>query len=121
MKYRSNTAHTILTIIVGLLIVYYFFRHEWLLILMICIGVLSAFSAWIRYYIDHIWMKLAKLLGLVIPNILLGMVFFILILPIALLARTFRKKSPVVLRKPMTTLFLMTRKEFLAQSFEKPW
>jgi hypothetical protein len=66
-------------------------------------------------------MKLAWVLSLVIPNILLGLVFYLVVFPIAVLSKIFRRTDFLTLRNPTSTLFTESNKQFGKTSFEKPW
>jgi len=66
-------------------------------------------------------MKLAWVLSLIIPNILLSSIFFLFLFPIALLSRLFGKKDPLMLKNPEKSVFRNQEKKFDKSSFENPW
>lgn len=66
-------------------------------------------------------MKLAGFLSLIIPNILLGIIFFLLLFPIALLSRLFGKNDSLNLKNKSGSTFKNVNKEFDKISFEKTW
>lgn len=65
-------------------------------------------------------MKLAKILGYIIPNILLSLVFFLFLLPISLISKLFTK-DPLMLSDKYKTYFIEINKEVEKESFEKIW
>ena len=69
---------------------------------------------------DWGWMKLSNLLGYIIPNILLGIVFFLFLLPISILFKLFNK-DPLMLSKKYRTYYIDIDKEMDKKSFEKTW
>lgn len=118
---NPNTALTVLTIIVGLLVVNYFAKNEILLWVTITIGVLSILSAWIRNSIHFVWMKLADLLGLIIPKIILSLIFFLILTPLGIFSRWLSPKEQLILKNDKDTTFFEVEKKFEKSFFEKPW
>jgi hypothetical protein len=118
---NSNTALTVLTIIVGLLIVNYFAKSELILWITIAIGVLSILSSWIRNTIHFLWMKLADLMGLIIPKIILSLVFFLIVTPLGIFSRWLSPKEQLILKNDRDSTFFETDKKFEKSFFEKSW
>ena len=71
--------------------------------------------------IDFLWMKLAWVLSLIIPNILLSAIFYLFLFPIALLSRIFGNNDPLHLKNKGDSNYVDNEKEFDKASFEKPW
>jgi len=92
----------------------------WLDIALI-VGLAGAFSGYLAKKIDFIWMKLSWFLGLIIPNILLSLVFYLFLTPLALLSKIGKGKNPLSLKNTQSTLFKKHVREFDKASFEKPW
>ena len=65
-------------------------------------------------------MKLGKVLSYIVPNILLSIVFYVVLFPIALLSRLSRK-DPLMLSKDHDTYFIDLEKETDRRDFEKIW
>lgn len=120
-KHNANPQETILTIIVGFLILSYIANLQWPLIVCIVIGVLGLFSNHIAIKINFFWMKLTWLLSKIIPNLILSLIFFLFLTPIALLSKIFTRKQPLILKKPSTSLFVTVNKRFKKSGFENPW
>jgi hypothetical protein len=118
---NPNTALTVLTIVVGLLVVNYFAKNEILLWVTIAVGVLSILSAWIRNSIHFIWMKLADLLGLIVPKIILSLIFFLIVTPLGIFSRWLSPKEQLILKNDKDTIFFEVEKKFEKSFFEKPW
>lgn len=116
-----NTSTTILTIIVGLLIVFMFVESNILLWVAIAIGALSVFSKWIRDLIHTLWMKLADILGLIVPKVVLGVIFFLIVTPLGIISRWLSPKEQLQLKNDKHHLFITSDKKFDKPFFEKPW
>ncbi len=85
------------------------------------VGALGLVSGYLAKKIDFLWMKLAWLLSLIVPNILLSVIFYLFLTPIAFLSRAFGDKNPLSLKNTKDSLFKESNKEFDKASFEKPW
>ena len=66
------------------------------------------------------WMKLAELLGSVMNKVILGIVFFIFLVPIALLSRLFRK-NPFKQKKESNSYFSERNFTYTKKSLEQLW
>lgn len=117
---KTNPIQTVLTITVGLMIVYLITDIRWILLTSLIIGLIGVFSPFLSKQIDFVWMKLTWVLSLIVPNILLSIVFYLFLFPIALLSRLF-KKDDLMLKKQEKTLFRETNTKFDKAYFEKTW
>ncbi|MCB0494685.1 MAG: hypothetical protein KDC79_00990 [Cyclobacteriaceae bacterium] len=80
--------------IVGLLVVNLWLLHiEYLNIGVLAIGVLSILFEKIAFGINWLWMKFAHGLGWVNSKILLSILYYIFLVPIAFLAKVFKGSS----------------------------
>ena len=84
-KYKNLEA--ILVISTGFLILYLLFGRQWMLYTALTVSVLSLISPTISRWINQLWFKLALALGWVNSRILLSLVFFIFLMPVAFLQR----------------------------------
>lgn len=98
-----------------------YFHKDVLLYVAIILSVMGAFSLLITKWIDFVWMKLAWLLGAIVPRIILSAVFYLLLTPIAMLSRIFGDKDPLLLKKRTDSFFKVRVGEIQSSSFEKPW
>jgi len=117
---KDSSRSTILIISMGFLFLYFVFEWQWAIIVSFVVGVVGIISPFLSQKLEWIWMKLAHLLGYIIPNILLTIVFFLFLCPIAFLSRFFNK-DPLMLSKKYKTYFLDTHKGIDKKSLEKTW
>jgi hypothetical protein len=120
-KTTTEPAQTILVICLGLIVVHLATHWRFALPIALVIGLLGAFSPTLAYWIDYLWMKLAWLLSLIVPNILLSAVFYLFLTPFALLSRIFGDRDPMRLKNTGSTMFKDSQKTFDKKSFENPW
>ena len=120
-KIKSNPPKSILTISIGFLTIYLLSDLEWTLYTSLTIGLIGVFSDFLSEKIELIWFKIAWILSLIIPNILLTFIFYIILFPIAILSKVFNKTDSLKLKNNSTSNFTTCNKEFDKKSFENPW
>ena len=120
-KKKNEPLKTILVIVCGFLFVFLITKTKWSFYTAFVIALIGAFSEYLSAKIDFLWMKLTWLLGQIVPNILLGAVFYLFLTPIAFLSRIFTKKNSLNLKNTEKSLFKEYNKSFERSSFEKPW
>jgi hypothetical protein len=118
---KLKAKSTILVIVMGFIIIYAYSKNFNFLKVSIIIGLLGVISDKASLFIDKIWFKISFILSLIIPNILLGSIFYLILFPIALLSRLFGNKDPLNLKNSLKTLFINKNTNFKAKSFEQPW
>lgn len=129
---KSNPAKTVLTISMGLALIYLYnqvkstehywqSKINWLLAAAIIIGVIGILSESLSRWIEIAWMKLAYILSLIVPNIILGIVFFLFLLPLSLLSKLFRKEDTLVLKNNISSVYKTKNKEYDKAHFENMW
>lgn len=118
---KSEPLKTVLVITIGLLVIYVLKSWSWALICAMAVAILGLLSPFLAIKIDFLWMKLAWLLSLVVPNILLSAIFFLVLTPIAFFSKIFGEKNPLFLKNTEKSLFIERNKTFEKSTFEKPW
>ena len=118
---KNNSVKTVLIISVGFGIVFLLSGFMWALYTSLTVGVLGIISNKICKFIDFLWMNLAKVLSFIVPNILLSIVFYIFLFPIAILSKLFGNKNALQLKNKSNTLWIERTGEVEKVSFEKMW
>lgn len=118
---KTDPIKTVLVITVGLLIVFAITHWKWTFNAAVLIGLLGLISSFLAKQIDYVWMKLAWILSLIVPNIILSIIFYFLLTPLAFLSRLFGEKNQLNLKNKSDSLFKDYNKDFDKPSFEKPW
>ena len=120
-KIKSNPVHTMLVITVGFIMLYFIFKWKWFLLIAFACGLTGILSPFLSKQIDFLWMKLALLLSFIVPNILLGIIFYLFLFPIALISRIFGNKDPLKIKFKGSSLYKERERQFDKTSFENPW
>ena len=111
---------TVLVITTGFIGLFFITNLKWALYLAMVVSIISLLSNAIAKKISFAWLKLASFFSLVMPNIILSFIFFLILTPVALLSRVF-KRNQLRLKNVDTSLFIQKGGIFQKEHFEKPW
>lgn len=103
----------------GFLLIYIISGSQLFLYFSLIVGLLGVSDSMSKI-IDKLWMGLAKLLSYIVPNILLTIIFYLILLPFGLIFRILNK-DPLLLSSDLKTYWVMEEKEYERESLEKPW
>jgi hypothetical protein len=85
------------------------------------IGLISLISSWAAKWIEWAWLKLALGLGWINSRILLSLIYFIFLLPVAWVSRLFTK-DPLKLRaRTSGSLYHVRDHEYKKEDLENIW
>lgn len=112
---------TILVIVSGFLVVDYLFNIPLLGKVAIGIGLLSVLFPTVAGWIEWIWIRIALILGWVNARILLTMIYFLFLLPIAWLSRFFTKDPLKLKGKKLPSLFTTRDYMYKKEDLENIW
>ena len=117
---KDSSKSTILVIVIGFLVLYLAFALKWMLLVSVIVGLVGISSTYLSEKIEWVWMKLAKVLSYIVPNIILSILFFLFLFPISLLAKI-SGKDPLMLSSKHKSYFVDINKELDKKYFEKIW
>jgi phosphate/sulfate permease len=116
----DTSKYTILVISMGFLLLDILFSMPWARTISLITGIIGIISNSFSRAVEKGWMAISRVLSLIIPSILLGSVFYLILFPIALVSKIFTK-DPLMLSNEYQTLFIPVRKDLDKKSFEKTW
>lgn len=110
-------------IVVAMALVGLFVLNDWLwcLGLAIAISLAALVSKAFTILFDRLWMGLAHYMGKVSGTIMLTIVFYLLLTPLAFLSRLFGNSDRLKLTTSNSTTFLEVNKTYPPESFEQTW
>lgn len=118
---KIDQSKTVLMICVGFMLIYLITKWNWSIFVALTVGLMGIFSPYLSRILVFGWTKLTWLLSLIVPNIVLGTIFYLFLYPISALSKIFGKKDPMNLKNKFNSTFIECDKEFDKSSFEKPW
>lgn len=111
-----------LVIVTGMLVFYFVFKKDWLLYVGLFVGLAGVFVPFVGDLIVKGWYKLAELLGYVNSRILLSLIFFVVLFPVAVLARMGRGKNLLGLRNdPSKSAFTDRNHKYESKDLKNVW
>lgn len=110
-----------LAIVVGFLALSLIFNWPILIYVALAVGFISLLSTTAQRGIIFVWEKFAKVLGMINSYILLSVIFFIFLTPIALLMKVLANKDGLRLKKPADTNFFERNFKFKKEDLSNIW
>ena len=120
LNFPEKPYQIILVLVLGVVAFGFFLKQDWLLYTGLGIGLAASLSAWAAKWIALGWMELGKALGWVNGKILLSVVFFIFLVPIALIYKLTRK-NPLNLKDQADSLFKSRDHQYVAKDLKDSW
>ncbi len=117
---KEKNLETCLVIVTGLIIFWFIYKIELLLIIAAAIGVIGAFFNSLAHWINWFWYKLADILGFVVSKILLSAIFYVFLVPLALFSRLI-SKNPLQLKKTERSTWIHRDYDFSSKDLENTW
>jgi hypothetical protein len=120
IKRDPETPKTQLVMVVGFLVIAAIFQNEVFAYLALIIGVVSVAVKPLGDRLVWLWYKLAELLSRIMNPLILGLLYYIFITPIALLFRLFGN-DPLALKEQRGSLFDHREHTYSKKDLENPW
>ncbi len=117
----EQNLRTLVVLAMGLLVLFLVFHKPWISWTALGVLLIAAFSDWLSAKVAWLWLKLAELLGKVNSRILLSLVFFIFLVPLALMRRLFVRNALDLKRPTENTLYKTRNHRYVAEDLENPW
>ena len=117
---KVNTYETILTLVTALVIFGLLFKIELLLTISIILGLIGILIKPLAEIISKMWLNLSEMLGNISSRIILSIVFFLVLVPIALLYRLFNKDA-LMIKNIKESTFNKRDHKYTKEDFEHPW
>jgi len=117
----SNKYKTILTMVTGFLTLFIIFQKVWMAYTAFGIGILSLLSPLITHWILKIWFGIAKILGYINSRILLSIIYFLVLFPLALINKLLGNQSITLKKGAVKSYFTIRNHKYVKGDFEKPW
>lgn len=122
MKPRNyKSKETVLVITVGFLLLYVFLKRKAFLDIALIVGLAGIFSFYLSDKIDWLWNKLSIVLGGISNGILLTIVFFLVLTPIGLIRRCWKKDILTRFDPGKTSNFSERAQSFTGKDLENTW
>ena len=120
---ESEQSKAQLVIVTGLVVLYFIFksRYPYFLMAAAAVGVISIAIPVAGDLIVKGWYKLAEVLGAINGRILLSAVFFLILVPVAILAKVGKKNPLGLKRESGKSVFVDRNHKYSAKDLEQVW
>jgi hypothetical protein len=118
---REKVLETMLAISLGLVVLSVVFHARMLIGIAVIVGIIGLFIKPLAEKIAWLWVKLAEGLGFVTSKILLSLVFFLVLVPVALLHRLSVKNHLQLKRSTDETYYVVRNHRYTPKDFENTW
>ena len=105
---QTKNLQILLGIAAGMVVLFFIFKSAVFLAIAVGVCLAGLLSMRLAAIIAVLWMKVANLIGLIINTVLLSLVFFVLLTPLALI-RKIAGKSPILLRPTQGNTYFHAR------------
>ncbi|KAA6439973.1 hypothetical protein FEM33_09730 [Dyadobacter flavalbus] len=112
-----------LVIVTGLIVLYFILKSQYVYFLYAAagIGVISLAVPVAGNLIVKLWYKLAEILGAINGRILLSVVFFLILLPVALIARLGKRNMLALKKEAKDSVFVERNHKYTSKDLEQVW
>ncbi len=122
---RGHDYEVLLSIVLFLMILYFFSRNRfayanWFLYISFGLGFFSLLSKSFAKVLTLAWGKLMAAIGFINSRVLLSIIFFLVLLPVSLLSKLFRKDL-LQLKKKESSYFIERNYTFEPKDLENTW
>jgi polyferredoxin len=122
---REKTIETMLVITVGMLVLYIIFRRKdwanYLLYTSLAMGLIGVFSNFLSEKVAWVWGKIAHIMGTFNSYVLLSIIFFVFLTPVAFLFKLTRKDSLKLKAQKNGTVYEERNHLYVAKDLENVW
>jgi hypothetical protein len=118
---KQDRFKTILVIVIGLTALAWIFKIRYLAEIAFAIGLVSILIPPAAKAIEWAWLKLALALGYVNSRILLSIIYFVFLLPIAWIAKLFTKDPLMLKAKNSSSLYTTRNHLYKKEDLENIW
>ncbi len=117
---KAKVKETILTITLGFIALYLVSGKLWLLYISFLVGVTGLLPGPLSLFIHKAWMKLADILGYIMSRIILGALFYLILVPMGALSKLFRKDFMFLNRRD-DSYYHERNHLYRPEDFNDPW
>lgn len=117
---KARSLETLLVLVGAFIVLYYIFPKKIYLLVALIFILIGIVSPYLSSKISWVWLKFAELLGGVMSKIILSVVYFIILVPMALIQRL-THKNPLFLKRKQGTYYINRNKQYSPKDIENIW
>lgn len=120
---REKQLETILTISLGLIVLFFISKSEYILWLSFAIGVFGLLSHKGSYWVCYSWLKFGEIAGAITSKVILSAIFFLVLAPVAFLSKIAHKRARFFqpFKKNSKSYYHTRNHRYISKDLENPW
>lgn len=117
---KAKSLETLLVLVGALIVAFWVSPKKIYLFVALIFILIGVASPYLSGKISWAWLKLADLMGAVMSKVILSIVYFIFLVPIALIYRM-TQKNPLFLKRQKGSYYIERNKQYTARDIENIW
>ena len=117
---KEKSLETLLVLTGALIVVYWNSPKKIYLLIALLFVLIGIVSPFLSSKISWLWQKFAELIGSVMSKVILSVVYFVFLVPIALVYRL-TQKNPLFLKRKEGTYYNIRNKQYAPEDIENIW
>ena len=117
---KEKSLETLLVLVGALIVIFWISSKKIYLLVALVLILIGIVSPFLSAKISWAWLKFAELIGSVMSKVILSVVFFVFLVPIALVYRL-TKKNPLFLKRQDESYYIVRNKQYSPKDIENIW
>ena len=117
---KEKSLETLLVLVGAFIVIFWVSSKKIYLLVALILILIGIVSPFLSAKISWAWLKLAELIGSVMSKVILSVLFFVFLVPIALVYRL-TKKNPLFLKRQDESYYIVRNKQYSPKDIENIW
>ena len=117
---KEKSLETLLVLVGAFIVIFWVSSKKIYLLVALVLILIGIVSPFLSAKISWAWLKFAELIGSVMSKVILSVVFFVFLVPIALVYRL-TKKNPLFLKRQDESYYIVRNKQYSPKDIENIW
>ena len=120
-KKTQGEKDSVIAVLILLILLFLYFKQKSWIYTTLAVAVISLLSSRVAFYIHKVWTMLSEIVGRISGAVILTLVFFIIVIPTALLKGWFGRKDILLNGRKLNSVFHHRNHKYTRADMENPW
>ena len=117
---KAKSLETLLVLVGAMVVIYWISPKKIYLLVALLFILIGIASPFLSAKISWVWLKFAELIGAVMSKVILSVIYFVVLVPIALIQRL-TQKNPLFLKRQSGSYYVDRNKQYSPKDIENIW
>ena len=117
---KDKSLETLLVLTGAMVLLFWIYNKKIFLLLALLLVVIGVASPYVSKKISWLWLKFSEVIGYVMSKVMLSIIFFVFLVPLAFISRIFRK-DVLGLKKKETSYYSERNHLYKGKDLENMW